>query len=82
LAGYIQNHTLIGDAGRVEGLGSGDEPFDGVTTAYFNSVVQFRSLVGSPLAAEESFADEQKFIDHAQTISVLTRRHVMKDIVR
>ncbi len=82
LMGYIQNHTLLGDAGQVEGLGVEEEPWDGVVTAYFESVATFKALVASPLAAQESFEDEKKFIDHSRSVDMLTRRHVIKDVMR
>ena len=50
--------------GAVPGLGDGEEPFDGVVTAYFDSMAKFKALVMSPLASQESFEDEKKFIDH------------------
>lgn len=82
LMGYIQNHTLLGSDGAVPGLGDGKEPFDGVVTAYFDSVAKFKALVMSPLASQESYEDEKKFIDHSQSVDMLTRRHVIKDLVR
>jgi hypothetical protein len=82
LMGYIQNHTLLGEDGGVKGFVATEEPFDGVVTAYFDSVVRFRALVESPLAADESFEDEKAFIDHSQTTYALTRRHVFKDLIR
>jgi hypothetical protein len=82
LMGYIQNDTLLGDAGRVPGLGTGQEPFDGVVTAYFHSVAAFKALVASPLASEESYEDEKKFIDHSRSVDMLTRRHVIRDVER
>jgi hypothetical protein len=82
LMGYIQNHTLIGEAGRVRGLASEDEPFDGIVTAYFDSVAKFKALVASPLASKESYEDEKTFIDHSHSVDFLTRRHVIKDLVR
>ncbi len=82
LMGYIQNHTLIGDEGTAEGLGDGSEPFDGVVTAYFDSVAKFKALVMSPLASQESYEDEKKFIDHSQSVDMLSRRHVIKELVR
>jgi hypothetical protein len=86
LAGYIQNHTLLDGASdglaELETLGTHPEAWDGVTTAYFESVVKFRLLVSSPLAAQESFKDEKKFIDHGQSANMVTRRHVIKDVIR
>ena len=82
LMGYIQNHALPGDAARVPGLGSNEEPWDGIVTAYFDSIAKFKALVASPLAAQESFEDEKKFIDHSRSVDLLTRRHVVKDLVR
>ncbi|MBI3951665.1 MAG: EthD domain-containing protein [Acidobacteria bacterium] len=86
LQGYIQNHTLLeGDTIGLEGLealGTAPETWDGVATAYFDSVAKFKALVASPLAAEEAFEDERTFIDHKRSVNVLSRRHVFKDIVR
>lgn len=82
LMGYIQNHSLIGDAARVPGLGSSEEPWDGIVTAYFDSIAKFKALVASPLASQESFEDEKTFIDHSRSVDLLTRRHVIKDLVR
>jgi hypothetical protein len=80
--GYIQNHTLLGEEGGVKGFVTTEEPYDGVVTAYFDSVARFKALVQSPLAAEEAFEDEKAFIDHSQTIYALTRRYVFKEIER
>lgn len=82
LMGYIQNHTLLGEAGSVAGLGDGKEPFDGVVTAYFDSIAKCKALLKSPLASQESFEDEKKFIDHARSVDMLSQRHVIKDLVR
>ena len=82
LMGYIQNHALIGDAARVSGLGNDEEPWDGIVTAYFDSVAKFKALVASPLASQESYEDEKKFIDHSRSVDLLTRRYVVKDLVR
>lgn len=86
LMGYIQNHTLLeGETGGLEGLealGTNPDAYDGVTTAYFESVAKFKALVASPLASEESYEDEKTFIDHSQSANMLTRRHVIKDVIR
>jgi EthD domain len=82
LMGYIQNHALLGDDARVKGLASEDEPWDGVVTAYFDSIAKFKALVASPLASKESYEDEKKFIDHSQSVDFLARRHVIKDLIR
>ena len=83
LMGYIQNHTLLdGDTTGLEALGANADAFDGVTTAYFESIAKFKALVASPLATEESYEDEKTFIDHSQSANMLTRRHVIKDLIR
>ncbi len=82
LMGYIQNHTLVGDAGRVPGVGGADEPFDGIVQGFFHSIATFKALVGHPLACQESFNDEKHFIDHSRSVDLLTRRHVIKDLIR
>lgn len=82
LMGYIQNHALMEDAARVPGLANDDEPWDGIVTAFFDSIAKFKALVASPLAAKESFEDEKNFIDHSRSVDFLTRRHVIKDLIR
>lgn len=85
LDGYIQNHALPENDPRhdlVGGLGTGGEVWDGVVTAYFHSVAIAKELFQSPLASEESYEDEKSFIDHAKGVYMLTRRHVIKDLVR
>ncbi len=86
LMGYVQNHTLLGEATAnlqgLEALGTNPDAWDGVTTAYFDSVAKFKALVAAPLAAVEAYEDERGFIDHARSVNVLTRRHVLKDLVR
>lgn len=81
LMGYIQNHTLIGDAAKVA-IANNDEPFDGVVTAFFHSVATFKALVAHPLANQESYNDEKTFIDHSQSVDFMARRHVIKDLIR
>jgi len=82
LMGYIQNHALPGDEARLPGLGNTDEPFDGIVTAFFHSVATFKALVAHPLAYEESYNDEKAFIDHSRSVDLLTRRHLVKDLIR
>lgn len=86
LMGYIQNLTLLDGATEnlqgLEALGTNPDAYDGVTLAYFDSVPRFKKLVASPLAAEEAYEDEKTFIDHAKSVNMLTRRHVIKDVVR
>jgi hypothetical protein len=85
LAGYIQNHALQEDDAGVRELdaeGSSGEDWDGVVTAYFRSLALAKALFDSPLAAEEAFEDERTFIDHPKGVYMLTRRHVVKELVR
>jgi uncharacterized protein (TIGR02118 family) len=85
LQGYIQNHALPEeDAGvdEIADLGDNDEVWDGVVTAYFHSLAIARELFTSPLASEESYEDEKKFIDHSHGLYLMARRHVIKDLVR
>jgi hypothetical protein len=81
LMGYIQNHTLIGDAAKVA-IANNEEPWDGIVEAFFHSVATFKALVAHPLAYQESYNDEKAFIDHSQSVDLLARRHVIKDIIR
>ncbi|MBI3951792.1 MAG: EthD domain-containing protein [Acidobacteria bacterium] len=81
LKGYIQNHTLLGEDGGLEGLGSTEEPWDGLETVYFESVAKFKAFAASDVA-QNWFEDEKSFIDHSQSVYMLTRRRVIKQIVR
>lgn len=76
LMGYIQNCALP------EGETSEDEDWDGIVTAYFESVAKLKALLTSPLASEESYEEEQKFIDHTQSSYLVARPHVIKDVTR
>lgn len=82
LMGYIQNTTLLeGDRqGLVTGLGP--ESWDGITNAWFESIPKMKALMASHLAAVESFEDEKTFIDHSRSVFLVTRAHVVRDIVR
>ena len=40
------------------------------------------TTVASPLASVEAYDDERTFIDHGRSVNVLTRRHVLKDLIR
>lgn len=85
LAGYIQNVALPEGEEAVDVLddqGTSGERWDGVVTAYFQSLAIAKALFASPLAAEEAFEDERSFIDHDKGVYMLARRHVAKDIVR
>lgn len=76
LMGYIQNCALP------ESESGGPEDWDGIVTAYFESVAKLKALLTSPLASEESYEDERKFIDHTQSSYLVARRHVIKDVIR
>ncbi len=85
LAGYIQNHSLPEDDARVaelDDLGSSDEGWDGVVTAYFHSTAVAKELFQDPLASETAYEDERTFIDHSRGLYLMARRHVIKDLVR
>ena len=85
LAGYIQNHAFPEGEDGVPTLaaeGTSGESWDGVVTAYFESLAIAKELFESPFAAEEAFEDERGFIDHAKGVYMLARRHVAKDLVR
>lgn len=85
LQGYIQNHVVAGEDGRVgelESLGAGARGWDGIVTAYFHSVAVAKTLFQDPLAGEESFEDEKEFIDHEANQYFMAERHVIKDLVR
>jgi EthD domain len=82
LMGYIQNVTLLD--GAQEGLEAiaGDQAWDGVTTGYFESVAKYKALLRSPLVIQDAWEDECRFMDHARCAYLLTRRNVVKELVR
>lgn len=86
LSGYIQNHTIAESEEVIDEIGgdvlNSEGTFDGVVTAYFDSVVTAKRLFGSPVAAQESYEDEKKFIDHSRGAYMLTRPNVVKDRIR
>ena len=81
IAGLIQCHANLANAGNIEGIGSAEEPWDGIETTYFASLAAFKTYAASAMA-QRTFAAEQPFIDHERSVYVLTRRHVIKRIVR
>jgi len=81
IEGLVQNHAHIGNTGNIEGIGSAEEPWDGIETTYFNSIAGFKTFAASQIA-QKWFEAEKTFIDHERSVYVLTRRHVIKKIVR
>ena len=81
IEGLVQSHAHIGNTGNIEGIGSAEEPWDGIETTYFNSIAGFKTFAASQIA-QKWFEAEKTFIDHERSVYVLTRRHVIKKIVR
>ncbi|MFB3814192.1 MAG: EthD domain-containing protein [Terriglobales bacterium] len=81
LMGYIQNHTVLENDQLGTGSLGQDGPWDGVLTAYFDSIIKFKVFLCSTLA-QEMFAQERAFTDHSRSIDILTRRYVIKDLIR
>ena len=81
IEGLVQNHAHIGNTGNIEGIGSAEEPWDGIETTYFNSIAGFKTFAASEIA-QKWFEAEKTFIDHERSVYVLTRRHVIKKLVR
>jgi len=81
IEGLVQSHAHIGNTGNIEGIGSAEEPWDGIETTYFNSIAGFKTFAASEIA-QKWFEAEKPFIDHERSVYVLTRRHVIKKIVR
>ena len=81
IEGLVQNHAHIGNTGNIEGIGSAEEPWDGIETTYFNSIAGFKTFAASEIA-QKWFEAEKPFIDHERSVYMLTRRHVIKKIVR
>ena len=83
LKGYIQNCTLAEDDERWAVIGGdGAASWDGVVTAYFDSIAKLKALLAAPLGSAEAFEDERTFMDHARSSYLVARRHVIKDVVR
>jgi EthD domain len=81
IAGLVQNHAQLAKSGNLEGIGSAEEPWDGIETTYFDSVAGFKAYAKSAIA-RRWFEAEQPFIDHERSVYVLTRRHVIKHLIR
>src|SRR5262249_22826523 len=82
LKGYIQNHARSDAPEGIAAGGPAEEQWDGVVTAYFDSVAMAKELFVSPLASDEAYEDEKTFIDHSQVLYLMARRHPIKDLVR
>lgn len=82
LMGYVQNVTLT--EGAQDGLEAiaGPDSWDGVTTGYFESIAKMKTLMASPLVTKDAYEDECKFMDHARSGFFVTRRHMIRDIIR
>jgi hypothetical protein len=83
MSGFIQNHTLSdeGDIDMFKTIGIDQKAWDGIGMAYFESIAQFKAMATLPMVTEEAFKAENNFDDHESLVSVLTRRHVMKNII-
>ena len=83
LKGYIQNCSLPEDDARWAAIGSdGAAAWDGVVTAYFDSVAKLKALLAAPLGSAEAYEDERTFMDHFRSSYLVARRHVIKDVIR
>ncbi len=77
---YVQSQLLdtpINDVLR-QSRGHQIKPFDGVTEIWWDSEEAFMAGNGSPegLKAGEAFVtDEANFVDHANSVSFITREH-------
>jgi len=82
LKGYLQNVTL--EASEHDGLDAiiGHKTFDGITMGYFESVAKLKALLASPLVTQDAYEDELKFMDHARSGYLVTRRHTIRDLIR
>ncbi|MBI1182311.1 MAG: hypothetical protein GC201_17355 [Alphaproteobacteria bacterium] len=83
LKGYIQNCALLEDDDRWAATGGdGAAAWDGVVTAYFDSVAKLKALLAAPLGSAEAYEDERTFMDHVRSSYLVARRHVIRDVVR
>jgi hypothetical protein len=83
IQGYIQNHVVDQAEGveRYNDVGSNTESWDGIGVTYFHSVAAAKPFLQridghSPLDGDSAFADSTR------TVSMLTARRTMKDLVR
>lgn len=81
IQGLIQNHALVENTGNMEGIGSEDEPWDGIETIYFQSVAGVKAFSESEVA-RKWYNAEKEFIDHKHSVYVLTERLVVKKFIR
>ena len=84
MSGFIQNHVVSheADADMLNALNIDLDTFDGVGMAYFQSMAKFKKMASLPVVKDESFQAEDDFDDHERMVSVLTRRHEIRNIVR
>lgn len=84
MSGYIQNHVVSCDEEEhlANALGIVQNTWDGIGMAYYDTIAQFKASMTLPDVIEEAFTAENHFTDHERLVSVLTRRHVIKSIVR
>ncbi len=82
LMGYVQNVTLT--SGAQDGLEAiaGPDSWDGVTTGYFESIAKMKTLMASPLVTQDAYKEERAFMDHSRSGFFVTRRHLIRDIIR
>jgi hypothetical protein len=45
-------------------------------------LAKFKALAGATVVTGDSLADQMNFIDFKRTVSAITRRYVIKDVVR
>lgn len=84
LTGYTQDHVplLAGDSAQIASLGIDQNAWDGIGTIYLHTLAKFKALAGATVVTGDSLADQMNFIDFKRTVSAITRRHVIKDVVR
>jgi len=84
MSGFVQNHVVSHetDQDTLKTLGIDLDTFDGIGMAYFESMAKFKKMVSLPVVKDESFQAEDDFDDHERMLSVLTKRHAVKNIVR
>ena len=84
LTGYTQDHVpaLAGESTKIAALGMDQDAWDGIGTIYLHTLAKFKALAGATVVTGDSLADQLNFIDFKRTVSAITRRYVIKDVVR
>lgn len=74
---YVQSHTIPGEiTDAIRASRGADEPYDGITEVWFDSIESMQPGEQEALAAaQQLYEDEAQFIDFARSAVFLTEEH-------